>query len=81
MPHEREVKVGMLVQRLVSDPEYGRDVSGKLRSTLDNLAAVTGKVAQGQGTLGKLVEDPSVYNGLSDVVSGVNRNKLLRWLI
>ncbi len=72
---------GGLVQRLVSDQEYGREVSGKLRSTLDNLAVVTGKVAHGQGTLGKLVADPSVYNGLSDVVAGVNQNKMLRWLI
>jgi hypothetical protein len=24
---------------------------------------------------------PSVYNGLSDVVAGVNQNKMLRWLI
>src|SRR5258708_4287632 len=63
-------KNGGLVPRLVTDQEYGREVSAKLRSTLDNLSKITGKVASGQGTLGKLVEDPSVYNGLSNVVTG-----------
>ncbi|HXO27799.1 MAG TPA: hypothetical protein VOA80_10670 [Thermoanaerobaculia bacterium] len=27
------------------------------------------------------MEDPSVYNGLSNVVTGVNQNGPLRWLI
>jgi ABC-type transporter Mla subunit MlaD len=74
-------KNGGLVPRLVTDQEYGREVSAKLRSTLDNLSKITGKVASGQGTLGKLVEDPGVYNGLNNVVTGVNQNPLLRRLI
>ena len=74
-------KNGGLVPRLVTDQDYGREVSAKLRSTVDNLSKVTGKIASGQGTLGKLVEDPSVYNGLSNVVSGVNQSPLLRRLI
>jgi phospholipid/cholesterol/gamma-HCH transport system substrate-binding protein len=74
-------KNGGLVPRLVTDQDYGREVSAKLRSAVDNLSKVTGKIASGQGTLGKLVEDPSVYNGLSNVVSGVNQSPLLRRLI
>jgi len=74
-------KNGGLVPRLVTDQDYGREVSAKLRSTVDNLSKITGKVASGQGTLGKLVEDPGVYNGLNNVVTGVNQNPLLRRLI
>jgi len=74
-------KNGGLVPRLVTDQDYGREISAKLRSTVDNLSKITGKVASGQGTLGKLVEDPSVYNGLNNVVTGVNQNPLLRRLI
>jgi phospholipid/cholesterol/gamma-HCH transport system substrate-binding protein len=72
---------GGLVPRLVTDREYGRQVATKLRSAIDNLDQVTGKIASGQGTLGKLVADPSVYNGLNDVIVGVNQNKMLRWLV
>lgn len=74
-------KNGGLVNRLVTDQDYGREVSAKLRSTLDNLSKVSGKLASGQGTLGKLIDDPGVYNGLKDVVVGVNQNKALRWLV
>lgn len=74
-------KNGGLVNRLVADQDYGREVSAKLRSTLDNLSKVSGKLASGQGTLGKLIDDPGVYNGLKDVVVGVNQNKALRWLV
>jgi ABC-type transporter Mla subunit MlaD len=74
-------KNGGLVPRLVTDQDYGREVSAKLRSTVDNLSKITGKVASGQGTLGKLVQDPGVYNGLNNVVTGVNQNPLLRRLI
>lgn len=72
---------GGLVNRLVADQDYGREVSAKLRSTVDNLSKVSGKLASGQGTLGKLIDDPGVYNGLKDVVVGVNQNKALRWLV
>ena len=74
-------KNGSLVNRLVADQDYGREVSAKLSSTLDNLSKVSGKLASGQGTLGKLIDDPGVYNGLKDVVVGVNQNKALRWLV
>jgi phospholipid/cholesterol/gamma-HCH transport system substrate-binding protein len=72
---------GGLVPRLLGDQAYGREITDKLRKTVDNLAMVTGKVASGQGTLGKLVQDPQIYDALNNMVVGVNQNKMLRWLV
>lgn len=72
---------GGLLPRLLGDQAYGREITEKLRKTVDNLAMVTGKVASGQGTLGKLVQDPQIYDALNNMVVGVNQNKMLRWLV
>jgi phospholipid/cholesterol/gamma-HCH transport system substrate-binding protein len=45
-------------------------VGPKLRQTLDNAREISEKINQGQGTLGKLVNDPSLYN---DVKRAVNQ--------
>jgi phospholipid/cholesterol/gamma-HCH transport system substrate-binding protein len=39
------------------------------------------KVRRGEGTLGALVEDPTLYEDLSALLRGANRSTLLRSLI
>jgi hypothetical protein len=39
------------------------------------------KVNRGEGTAGKLISDPSVYESVNDILIGINESKLLRWLI
>jgi hypothetical protein len=39
------------------------------------------KLNRGEGTAGKLVNDPSVYESVNDILIGINESKLLRWLI
>ena len=36
---------------------------------------------RGEGTAGKLINDPSVYESVNDILIGINESKLLRWLI
>jgi len=43
-----------------------RDLTAKLQTSADNLNAISGKIASGQGTIGKLVNDDKAYN---DVIS------------
>jgi hypothetical protein len=38
-------------------------------------------VNRGEGTAGKFVSDPSVYESVNDILIGINESKLLRWLI
>ena len=42
---------------------------------------MTGYMKQGQGTLGALVVDPTVYEQLVQVLGGVGRSRVLRALV
>src|SRR5262249_22178331 len=45
------------------------------------LRVITGKIRAGEGTLGALVVDPSVYDDLRTVLGNVKRNKVLQELV
>lgn len=46
-----------------------------------DLADVISYVKAGQGTLGALIADPSVYERLVTLLGGANRSTLLRWMV
>jgi hypothetical protein len=60
---------------------YGEEVAGDLGATLDSLAEITDKLNRGEGTLGALLNDRSLYDGADEIVSGVNDSKFARWLL
>lgn len=70
-----------LVPRLVKDDEYGKKVSEQLQQLVEHLNEVSRKLSQGDGTASKLINDPQVYDGVKDILVGVNDSRLLRWLI
>ena len=70
-----------LLPRLFEDEELGDEVTRELREVLDRLNSVTRKLDQGEGTAGKLINDPSVYEAVQDVIVGVEESRLLSWLI
>jgi phospholipid/cholesterol/gamma-HCH transport system substrate-binding protein len=70
-----------LIPKLLADEEYGKKLTADLEKLLANLAVVSDKLAHGQGTAAKLIDDPSLYQALNDIVLGVNESKMLRWLI
>lgn len=84
----REVKTGEgLAHSVIYDPEAGQ-ILKKASRTMDNLNATTshfvsisGKIDRGQGTIGKFVNDPGVYNDLKTLLGKANRNKLVRSVI
>jgi phospholipid/cholesterol/gamma-HCH transport system substrate-binding protein len=47
----------------------------------EDLRVITGKIRAGEGTLGALVVDPSVYDDLRTVLGNVKRNKVLQELV
>jgi len=49
-----------------------RELTAKLQTSADNLSAISGKIASGQGTVGKLVNDEKAYN---DVLSTLDTIK------
>jgi phospholipid/cholesterol/gamma-HCH transport system substrate-binding protein len=67
--------------RLLTDEEYADKLTGDLETLMANIAQVTNKLNTGQGTLGALINDRGVYDGLEEVVAGVNDSKFARWLL
>jgi phospholipid/cholesterol/gamma-HCH transport system substrate-binding protein len=65
-----------LAGRLVQDDETARRILENLEKTTANLESITGKIDRGEGSLGALVNDPEVYEGLRDVVGGIQKSRI-----
>jgi phospholipid/cholesterol/gamma-HCH transport system substrate-binding protein len=59
---------GVLPQ-LMEDQKYAGQLLGNLRRSSDDMQQILDKVNQGQGTLGLLVNDPSLYDKTTNLVS------------
>ena len=70
-----------LLQKLVKDKEYGREVTEQLRQFVKNLNEVSAKLDRGDGTAAKLINDPKIYDAVNDIIVGVKDSKMLGWLI
>ncbi len=53
----------------------------KLKKSLDHLASILEKIDKGQGSLGGLINDPTVHEDLKALLGGAKRNKLMKYLI
>ncbi|HEX8620299.1 MAG TPA: MlaD family protein [Thermoanaerobaculia bacterium] len=70
-----------LVPRLINDREYGDQALNEFSGLVRQLNQVVTKINTGEGTAGKLLTDPSMYESINDILIGINESKLLRWLI
>lgn len=72
--------LGRLADSLAGDARLG-DALADLRAAMANLREITGRVEAGEGTLGGLVQDPTIYENLAAFLEGAQRSVLLRALI
>ncbi len=82
----REVAEGMergegLAGILLRDEQFARRIAGNLDTLTERLASIAGKIDEGQGTLGKLVNDRGLHDDVEQLLAGVRESKLLSWLI
>jgi len=70
-----------LVPRLLNDKQYGDQALNEFTGLVHQLNEAVAKLNSGQGTAGRIISDPSVYESLNDILIGINESKLLRWLI
>lgn len=70
-----------LVPRLLNDKAYGDEALTEFSTLVRQLNVVVAKINNGDGTAGKLISDPAVYESVNDILIGINESKLLRWLI
>ncbi len=74
-------KPGTLGNKLLLDDQYGERVAQNLLSMSDSMASILKKIDNGQGTLGALVNDRSVYDTLSAVAEGIRKSTLVQWYL
>lgn len=53
----------------------------KANAAVKNMNEILGKINSGQGTVGALINDPSLYDDLKALLGGANRNRVMRNLI
>ncbi len=79
-----------LLQKIMSSKSAAHELlvgddSGKMLAELEktaaNLNAITGDIRQGKGSLGALIQDPSVYEDVKRLVGNLERNEILRALV
>ena len=70
-----------LLQRLLIDEEYGREVGDKVREVVDRIDVVSREISEGEGTVAQLIHDPAIYDAVKDILVGVDESRILRWLI
>jgi phospholipid/cholesterol/gamma-HCH transport system substrate-binding protein len=66
---------------LLHDEQFGKAFTGNLRSLSEHLDSISKKLDDGQGTAGKLINDPSLFDSANRLAVGVNESAILRWLI
>src|SRR6266542_2814657 len=66
---------------LLRDEKFGREFTQNLRSFSKSLDSIGRKLDSGQGTAGKLINDPAIFDAANHLVIGIDESRLLRWLI
>ena len=70
-----------LLPRLLNDEELSDSLTAEVEELLGRLNSTLERVAEGDGTAARLINDPAIFEALDDLVVGVNESKLLRWLV
>src|SRR4029077_508268 len=70
-----------LIGRLLHDDAYADALLKKIDGAATHADSILRKVDSGKGTLGGIVNDPEVYLGLKDVVSGITKSKMGKGVI
>ncbi len=73
-------RLGRLAEGLSEDANVGEALAD-LRQAMADLRTITGRIEAGEGTLGGLIQDPTVYENLAAFLEGAQRSLLLRALI
>jgi len=70
-----------LMYRLVQDEAYGERIAQNIEKASHHLASILEKIDQGDGTAALLVNDPSLYQGIYQVVYGLEHSGISKWYI
>jgi len=66
---------------LLRDEKFGKEFTSNLLGFSKSLDSIGHKLDSGQGTVGKLINDPAIFDAANHLVIGIDESALLRWLI
>jgi phospholipid/cholesterol/gamma-HCH transport system substrate-binding protein len=66
---------------LLHDARFGKEFTDNLLDLSKRLDSIARKLDEGEGTAGKLINDPAIFDAANRLVVGVNESALLRWLV
>jgi len=66
---------------VIYEPGEKQEVLAEAGSAAAHLDSILAKIDRGEGTLGLLVSDPSLYQELRGLLGGANRSLVVRSLI
>jgi len=67
---------------LISASLRGKDAeNNKVKKSMDHLESILGKIDKGTGTLGALINDPTISEEIKSILGGAKRSKVLKFLI
>jgi phospholipid/cholesterol/gamma-HCH transport system substrate-binding protein len=70
-----------MIPRLVNDEEYAAKTLVEFQQLTERLNEVARQLAEGQGTAGRIIQDPAIYESINDILIGINESAMLRWLV
>jgi phospholipid/cholesterol/gamma-HCH transport system substrate-binding protein len=70
-----------VVGRLLKDDAYADDLLKKVNSAAGHIDSILAKIDKGEGSIGGLVNDPEVYEGLKDIVAGIQKSKMAKGMM
>lgn len=72
---------GGFLHSMIYPSEDGASLGRELADAARDLRAIVGKINEGDGSLGALINDPTVYEDLKTILGNVKRNRILRALV
>jgi phospholipid/cholesterol/gamma-HCH transport system substrate-binding protein len=77
--HDAKTSKNGAVHQLVYGDAQG--LFANLGGAAADLKVVTSKIRSGEGTVGGLINDPTVYESLREILGNIKRNRILRALV
>ncbi len=75
LTEEAKAGKGLLAESLRGDS------GAKLNRSLGHVESILGKIDRGEGTLGGLINDPTVYEDLKSIMGGAKRSSILQYFM
>ena len=70
-----------LLHKMTADEAYGERISANIEKITTHLASILEKIDQGDGTAALLLNDPSLFQGIYEVVYGLQHSGISKWYI